>query len=89
MVESICNFCGKFRKTYACRSVGVDYEYHACHKCIRTLPFQLVPMEEYHEDEAESEQEVEGHRLPIPDRTTVIRGLKPERTRHSNARNLI
>lgn len=59
MVQSICNFCSKFAKTYKARIEGIDYEYHACRKCIRTLPFQLVPMEEYHEDEAESEQEVE------------------------------
>lgn len=59
MVQAICNFCGKFRKTYKCRIVGMDMEVVSCHKCVRTLPFQLVPMEEYHEDEAESEQEVE------------------------------
>jgi hypothetical protein len=59
MVESICNFCGKFKKTYKGRLVGMDMEVIACRKCIRTLPFQIVPMEEYYEDEAESEQEVE------------------------------
>ena len=59
MVQAICNFCGKFAKTYKCRIVGMDMEVVSCRKCVRTHPIQLVPMEEFNEDEAESEQEVE------------------------------
>ena len=59
MVQAICNFCGKFAKTYRCRIVGMDMEVISCRKCIRTLPIQLISMEEYDEDEAEGEQEVE------------------------------
>ncbi len=55
MVQSICNFCTKFEKTYRCKMNGMDYDFHACRRCIRTLPFQLIAMEAFDEDETESQ----------------------------------
>lgn len=59
MVKAICNFCTKFVETYRCKIIGMNGDFYACRKCIRTLPIQLIPMEEYNETEAEGEQEVE------------------------------
>lgn len=31
--------------------------FHACRKCIRTNPLQLIPLEEFNEDQSESQED--------------------------------
>lgn len=54
---AICNFCTQSVKTYRCKVLGMQNVFHACRKCIRTNPLQLIPLEEFNEDQSESQED--------------------------------
>lgn len=66
---AICNFCTQSVKTYRCKVLGMQNVFHACRKCIRTNPLQLIPLEEFNEDQSESQG---GERLSLDNRTEQL-----------------